>query len=248
MTRVLAFLYGVAAYAFVLATFLYAMGFVGGFAVPKTIDSGTAGPVLTAVLVDLGLLAVFAIQHSVMARQGFKARWTRIVPKPVERSTYVLLTSLALIALFAFWRPIPGVVWSVDATPFRQVLWGLYGLGWFVVLSGTFMIDHFDLFGLRQVWTHLKGEEYAHPEFQTTGYYERVRHPLMLGFVIAFWATPEMTVGHLLFAAASTGYILVGIHLEEKDLLSFHGETYRRYRRTTPKLIPGQGGGGEPEG
>jgi protein-S-isoprenylcysteine O-methyltransferase Ste14 len=248
MTRLPAFLYGVAAYAITLVTFAYAVGFVGGFAVPKTIDSGSTGSVLTAVLVDLGLLALFALQHSVMARQGFKAWWTRVVPKPVERSTYVLATSLVLAAVFAFWRPLPDVVWSVDATPARAVLWGLYGTGWIVVLAGTFMIDHFDLFGLRQVWAHLKGEEYSHPEFQTTGLYREVRHPLMLGFVVAFWATPEMTVGHLLFAAVSTAYILVGITLEERDLLSFHGETYRRYRRTTPMLIPGLGGAGVEDG
>lgn len=161
MTRVLAFVYGVVCYAVFFGTFLYAVGFVGGFAVPKTVDSGAAGPVGTAVLVNLALLALFGLQHSVMARQGFKERWTRIVPKPVEQSTYVLLSSLALIALFAFWRPLPATVWEVEATAGRAVLWGLFGAGWLVVLTGTFMIDHFDLFGLRQVWIHLKGEEYS---------------------------------------------------------------------------------------
>ena len=161
----------------------------------------------------------------------------------MERSTYVLFASLALALLFVFWRPLPTVVWEVEATAARWALWALFGAGWLVVLTGTFMIDHFDLFGLRQVWTYFRGETYSHPEFQTTGYYEHVRHPLMLGFVIAFWATPEMTAGHLLFSAASTLYILVGIKLEEKDLVAFHGDTYRRYRRRTAMLIPWPGGG-----
>ncbi|MFW6192578.1 MAG: methanethiol S-methyltransferase [Gemmatimonadota bacterium] len=243
MTRVLAFVYGVACYAVFLGTFLYAIGFVGGFAVPKTIDSGAAGPVGTAVLVNLGLLALFGLQHSVMARQGFKERWTRIVPRPVERSTYVLFTSLVLIALFALWRPLPEMVWEVEATAGRAVLWGLYGAGWLVVLLATFMIDHFDLFGLRQVWTHLKGERYQPPEFQTPGIYRYVRHPLMTGFLLAFWATPEMSAGHLLFAGVSTLYVLVALRFEERDLIEFHGEKYREYRRRTPMLIPWPGGG-----
>jgi protein-S-isoprenylcysteine O-methyltransferase Ste14 len=239
VNRTLAFVYGLACYAVFFGTFLYAVGFVGGFAVPKTIDSGAAGPAGTAVLVDLALLALFGLQHSVMARQGFKERWTRIVPEPVERSTYVLFTSLALIAIFVFWRPLPAVVWDVDATWARAVLWGLYGAGWLVVLVGTFMIDHFELFGLRQVWSHLRGEEHSPPEFQTTGFYQYVRHPLMTGFLMAFWATPEMTVGHLLFAAVSALYILVGLRFEERDLVAFHGDRYRDYRETTPMLIPG---------
>lgn len=243
MTRFLAFLYGVVCYALFLGTFLYAIGFVGGFAVPKTIDSGAAGPVGTAVLVNLGLLALFGLQHSVMARQGFKERWTRIVPQPVERSTYVLFSSLALIALFAFWRPLPTMVWEVEAAAGRAVLWGLFGTGWLVVLLGTFMIDHFDLFGLRHVWLHLRGEEYSPPEFQTTGFYRYVRHPLMSGFILAFWATPEMSAGHLLFAGVTTLYVLVALRFEERDLVEFHGEKYRAYRRRTPMLIPRPGGG-----
>lgn len=245
MTRALAFLYGLASYAVFLGTFLYAVGFVGGFAVPKAIDSGPAGPAGTAVLVNLALLALFGLQHSVMARQGFKERWTRIVPEPVERSTYVLLSSLALIALFAFWRPLPATVWEVEATAGRAVLWGFFGAGWLVVLLGTFMIDHFDLFGLRQVWAYLKGEEYSPPEFQTTGFYRHVRHPLMTGFLVAFWATPEMSVGHLLFAGVTTAYVLVALQFEERDLEAFHGETYREYRRRTPMLIPGLKPGGD---
>lgn len=248
MTRVLAFLYGVACYAVFFGTFLYAVGFVGGFAVPKTIDSGAAGPVGTAVLVDLALLALFGLQHSVMARQGFKERWTRIVPKHVERSTYVLFSSLALIALFAFWRPLPTTVWEVEATAGRAVLWGLFGAGWLVVFSGSYMIDHFELFGLRQVWSHLKGEEHSPPEFQKTGFYRYVRHPLMTGFIMAFWATPEMTLGHLLFAGVSMLYILVALRFEERDLVAFHGDRYRKYRRTTPMLIPWPGGGGGASG
>jgi protein-S-isoprenylcysteine O-methyltransferase Ste14 len=247
MGRWIALLYGVASYAVFFVTFLYAVGFVGGFAVPRTIDGGAAGRVGTAVLIDLGLLALFGLQHSVMARQGFKRWWTRIVPKPVERSTYVLFASLALIVLFAFWRPLPSVVWEVEATVGRWLLWGLFAAGWGIVLLGTFMIDHFDLFGLRQAWLHFRGEEYTPPEFQTTGFYRYVRHPLMSGFILAFWATPEMTAGHALFAGVSTLYILVALRFEERDLESFHGERYRRYKRTTPMLVPGLTSGGQPE-
>lgn len=239
MTRVLALLHGVAGYAVFLATFLYAVGFVGGFGVPKAIDDGATGATGIAVLVNLGLLALFGLQHSVMARQGFKRWWTRIVPRPVERSTYVLFTSLVLAALFAFWRPLPHVVWEVEATAVRWLLWGLYAAGWGIVLAGSCMIDHFDLFGLRQVWLYFRGEEYSPPEFQTPGFYRYVRHPLMTGFLLAFWATPEMTAGHLLFAGVSTAYILVALRFEERDLESFHGEAYRRYRRRTPMLVPG---------
>lgn len=239
MRRILAFLYGLAAYALFLATFLYAIAFVGGFGVPKTIDAG--GPAAgfgEALLVNVGLLTLFAVQHSGMARQGFKRWWTRIVPKSIERSTYVLLSSLVLILLFWQWRPMPEVVWRVDGVTGEYVLWTLFGLGWAMVLVATFVINHFDLFGLRQVWLNLTSQRYEHLKFRTNFFYKYIRHPLVLGFIIAFWAIPTMTVGHLLFAVATTGYMLVAIQLEERDLVHFHGEAYERYQETTPMLVP----------
>lgn len=219
-------------------TFLYTIGFVGNLIVPKTIDSGPVGPVTTVFIVNLILLGLFAVQHSVMARPGFKKWWTQFVPRPVERSTYVLISSLILILLFWQWRPMADVVWQVENTAGRFVLIGLFWIGWGTVLLSTFMIDYFDLFGLRQVYLHLRGLEYTSVEFKTTALYRYVRHPIMLGFVIVFWATPEMTQGHLLFAIATTGYILIGIQFEERDLRTFLGQRYNEYSRQVSMLIP----------
>jgi methanethiol S-methyltransferase len=237
MGRLLALAYGLVCYIVFLAAFLYAIGFVGGFVVPKTVDSGPVGALIPSLLIDVGLLGVFAVQHSVMARPGFKAMWTRIVPPPVERATFVLLASLALILLYWQWRPLPTVLWSVGGVA-ATALWALNGLGWFVVLSSTFMINHFDLFGLRQVWAHATRAPTPTAEFRTPLYYRFVRHPIYLGFAIAFWATPHMTVGHLLFAAGATGYIFVGIFFEERDLVDAFGAKYRDYQSRVSMLIP----------
>lgn len=236
--RVLALLYGIVCYAVFFATFLYAIGFVSGFVVPRHIDSGAGGDAATALLIDLVLLSLFAIQHSGMARQGFKRWWTRIVPKPIERSTYVLLASLVLILLFWQWRALSTPVWDVRDETLR---WGLYGLGaagWLLVLASTFVISHFDLFGLRQVWLLARGRDYAELPFVTRAFYRLVRHPLYLGFLLAFWAAPTMSQGHLLFAAVTTAYILAAIQLEERDMVAVFGETYRDYRRRVPMLLP----------
>lgn len=235
---VLGLIYGVVAYVVFLGTFLYAIGFVGGIYVSKSIDVGSAAPLFTALPVDVLLLSMFAVQHSVMARPAFKRVWTAIIPVPVERSTYVLASSLVLILLFWQWRPIPGLVWDVHAAVGQTLLQLLFFGGWLTVLASTFMIDHFDLFGLRQVWLNFRGMEYTHPPFSMSWLYRYLRHPIMLGFVIAFWATPTMSVGHLLFALATTGYILIAIQLEEHDLAGFLGDTYREYRRRVPMLLP----------
>lgn len=239
MLRTLSFLYGIVNYLIFLGVFLYAIAFVGDFAVPKTIDSGSpAGAFWPSLLINLGLLGLFALQHSGMARPGFKRWWTKTIPEPIERSTYVLFSNLVLVLLFWQWRPLPEVVWSVEATWGQWMLWGLFGFGWSLVLVATFMISHTHLFGLKQVHEHVRGQTPSEPEFQVTGLYRYVRHPLNLGFLIAFWATPEMTVGHLVFALATTGYIFIAMYLEERDLVVAFGEKYKAYRRRVPMLIP----------
>jgi protein-S-isoprenylcysteine O-methyltransferase Ste14 len=239
--RIVGLLYGALAYLAFLASFVYAVGFVGNLWVPKSIDSGGGDDWVGALVVDALLLGLFAVQHSVMARPGFKAAWTRIVPKSLERSTYVLLSSLVLLLLYWQWRALPAVVWHAESDTARFPLWGLFWLGWLIVLLSTFMISHFDLFGLRQVVLNLQDKAYTPPPFMTRGFYRLVRHPIMLGFVIAFWATPTMTVGHFVFAVATTAYILIALQLEEKDLVDALGEDYRAYRERVPMLVPGTG-------
>jgi methanethiol S-methyltransferase len=240
MTKhILFFLYGIASYAIFLATFLYAIAFVGGFAVPRQLDGPLSGSVTAAIGVDVLLLGIFAVQHSVMARPWFKERWTLIVPWAVERSTYVLCASLALLLLFWQWRPIGIQIWSVDGTAAGAVIWVLFAVGWLDVLIVTFLINHFDLFGLRQVWLPLLGKPYTPVNFRTPLPYRVVRHPLYLGFMLAFWMTPHMTLAHLLFAVATTAYIVIAIQFEEHDLLVEHGAQYQAYRRKVPMLLPG---------
>jgi len=238
MKRITTFVYGVVSYSIFFATFLYAIGFVGNFLVPKSIDSAPQGPLGQALLINALLLGLFAVQHSVMARPAFKRWWTHFVPKPIERSTYVLLASLALIALFVHWQPIGGVVWDVQDPAARIVLFGLCAFGWGLVLTATFLINHFDLFGLRQVWLYFRGQEYRPVQFGTPALYKVVRHPLYVGFFVAFWATPTMTAAHLFFAVMTTCYILIAIQLEERDLVAEHGARYAEYRKLVPMLIP----------
>lgn len=239
MSRLLAMLYAIASYVLFLGTFLYAIGFVAGFGVPKHVDNGPAAPLATALAIDVALLLLFAVQHSGMARPAFKRWWTRIVPAPVERSTYVVVSSLVLILLFWQWRPLPLVVWHVEG-PARLALLGLAATGWLMVLVSTFLINHFDLFGLRQAWFHMHGlPPDAHVPFVVRLFYRIVRHPMMLGFLIAFWATPDMSLGHLLFALATTGYIVIAVkYLEERDLIACYGDVYRDYQRRVPMLFP----------
>ena len=238
MQRIVAFLYGIACYGAFFATFLYAIGFLGNFGVPKSIDSGADGSIVSALAIDGALLGVFALQHSIMARPWFKRAWTRLVPAPVERSTYVLFSSAALLLVFWQWRPIGGVVWSVNSAAAQSAILGLYAAGLLIVLLSTFLINHFDLFGLRQVWFYLTRRPYTHLEFRTPFFYRYVRHPLYVGWLLTFWSAPVMTVAHLFFAVMTTAYILVAIRFEEADLISHHGEAYRRYRSQVPMLVP----------
>jgi protein-S-isoprenylcysteine O-methyltransferase Ste14 len=245
MTRGLYLLFGVLAYLVFFATFLYLVAFVGNCPiVPWAVDRGSASPLPVAILIDGALIALFGFQHSVMARAPFKAAWTRIVPAPVERSMYVLLASLCLIVMFVFWRPIPTILWSVSNPAAAYALWALFGLGWLIVLISTFLLNHFELFGLQQVWNHAEGSEAQVPVFRTPLFYKRVRHPLYSGFVLAFWAIPVMTLGHALLAAGMTLYILIAIRYEERDLVGLFGTDYQEYRRRAGMLIPKFGRGG----
>lgn len=238
MGRLLALLYGIVSYFVFFVVFLYAIGFVSALGVPKTIDTGAAAPLLEALTIDILLMSIFAIQHSVMARPQFKQWWTRLVPKSVERSTYVLFSSLALVLLFWQWRPIEGLVWQINDPRIATAVIGLSLVGWLIVLTSTFLINHFELFGLHQVANNLTGRPMPAPRFRTPLYYNFVRHPIYLGFIIAFWAAPKMTMGHLLFAAVTTAYIFVGIMLEEHDLTTVFGDDYRRYRQRVSMIVP----------
>jgi protein-S-isoprenylcysteine O-methyltransferase Ste14 len=236
--KFIAFLYGMASYLIFFVTILYAIGFVMGLVVPKNIDTGATSSMTEAIVVNLLLMTLFAVQHSVMARKGFKAWWTKYVPKPIERSTYVLTASLCLLLLFWQWRPIPAVVWQVDNPDLAAAVAMLSLGGWVLVFTSTFLINHFELFGVSQVANHLVDKEVPAPKFRTPLLYKFVRHPIYLGFIIAFWAAPVMTVGHLMFAAVTTAYIMVGIWLEERDLIEMFGDQYREYKQRVSMLIP----------
>jgi protein-S-isoprenylcysteine O-methyltransferase Ste14 len=238
MKRFLTIGYGVAAYVLFLAAFLYLVGFVGNLLVPRTVDHGLPAPIGQAVLVNVLLVGAFGVQHSVMARPAFKAWWTRLVPSSIERSTYVVLSSAVLMLLYWQWRNMPAVIWDVRQPAGRLAVWALFWLGWAIALASTFMVSHFDLFGLRQVYLAWRGKPYTHLAFQVRFFYRLVRHPLMLGFLIAFWAAPTMTAGHLLFSVAMTGYILVATQLEERNLVDALGDQYRDYQRDVPRLLP----------
>lgn len=238
MRKTLSFLYGVICYVAFLFSFLYVIGFVGNLVVPKSIDTGPESSLSQSLLINIALLGLFAIQHTVMARPAFKRWWTKIVPVHVERSTFVLASSLILLLLYWQWRPMTGVIWSMENPVGNVVLFALFWLGWGTVLFSSFIINHFDLFGLRQVWFHLTNQEYHHVEFKTRSLYRYIRHPLMLGLIIGSWATPHMTAGHLLFAGAATAYILIGIQFEEHDLVQFLGKDYDEYRHRVPMFIP----------
>jgi protein-S-isoprenylcysteine O-methyltransferase Ste14 len=230
--------YGAVAYVAFLGVLVYTVGFVANASVPKGIDDGTSGPVALAVLVNAGLLTLFAAQHSIMARPWFKRRWTRFVPVSIERSTFVLAASLLLALLMWQWRPLPVQVWSVEGSWARTALWGLYGLGWLMVVGSSVLIDHFDLFGLRQVVARVRGRSLQPLGFRQPLLYRLVRHPIMVGFVIAFWAAPDMSVGRMLFAVLATGYVIVAVRFEERDLLAHHGEAYERYAAQVPRFVP----------
>lgn len=241
MSRILGFGYGIAAYGIFFGAFLYLIGFLANFAVPKGIDDGLILPTAIALVIDFGLIALFGLQHSVMARPGFKRRIERFVPASFERSTFVLAASLVLILLLWQWKPLPQVVWRLESGLLSAAIWGVYATGFLLVLLTTFVIDHFDLFGLRQVTLNLLRKRYTHPPFKVTFFYKLVRHPLYLGFLLAFWATPDMTLGRLVFALGMTAYILIGVRYEERDLETFLGEDYRRYRASVPMFVPRPG-------
>jgi protein-S-isoprenylcysteine O-methyltransferase Ste14 len=236
--RIAVFVYGVASYAVFFASFLYLAAFIGNLFVPVTLDAVPTVGLMQGLLTDLGLIGVFALQHSVMARPVFKRWLVTLIPPAAERSTYVLASSLALMLLFALWEPLGGTVWRLEGEPGRTIAWSVFGAGWLLVLVATFLINHFDLFGLRQVWLHLRGKPYTSLRFATPWLYRQVRHPLYVGWLMAFWATPTMTLTHLAFALAMTAYILVAIRFEERDLVAEHGESYRRYRERVPMLVP----------
>jgi len=238
MKRVLALAYGIVVYVLFFGTFLYAIAFVGNLGVPTSVDSGKPASTLSAIGIDALLLVLFAVQHSVMARLGFKQRWTRFVSWHLERSTFVLAATFALALVLWQWRTIPAMVWDLRGTVAGSVLSVLFWAGWAILLLSTFLIDHFELFGLEQVWTYVKGREFHRPAFKTPLFYQWVRHPIYLGFLIAFWSAPVMTAGHLLFSIATTGFILVGVYFEERDLVRAYGETYLEYQRRVPMLIP----------
>lgn len=238
MNRVIFFIYGVIAYLSFLAVYLYLIGFMGNFWVPKSIDSGIGGQGISSVLINFSLVLIFAVQHAIMARPEFKKWWVQFIPKPIERSTYVIITNLIFVLLVWQWRPMTSVVWDVGEGAAQTLIWVLFGMGWTLVVGSSFLIDHFDLFGLRQVYLNLIGKPYVHGEFRTTGLYKYIRHPLMGGWIVAFWSTPAMTTGHLFFAFTMTVYILIGIQMEEKDLVNILGEDYAEYRNKTSMLIP----------
>jgi len=238
MKRLAALVYGIACYGVFFITLIYAIGFMGNFGVPKSLDSRPTDSLMTALAVDCGLLALFALQHSIMARPWFKRAWTLVVPEPVERSTYVLFSSLALLLMFWQWRPIGGILWNFEGNALGTVLTAGYAVGLLIVLLSTFLINHFDLFGLRQVVLYFLGRPYTHLEFRTPFFYRHVRHPLYVGWLLTFWSTPVMTSAHLLFAVMTTGYILVAIQFEERDLIAAYGDKYRSYREQVPMLIP----------
>lgn len=245
LARALTLTYGAAVYAVFFGTFCYLVGWVADLMVPWTIDNGQPASLGVTLGVNIGILSLFAVQHTVMARQAFKDWWTRFVPQPIERSTFVLFTVAILLLMVWQWRPLPEVVWQVENGAVVALLWALYGLGWAIVLISTFLIDHFDLFGLKQTILYAQGKPYRGPKFEERLFYRHIRHPLMLGFMIAFWSAPVMTQGRLLFAVVTTAYILIAIQVEERELVSMHGEDYESYRRRVPMLIPTGRRGGE---
>lgn len=236
--RIMVFLYGTISYVLFLGVFVYAVGFVGNTIVANSLDAEPRVPFWTALAVNVGLLTVFALQHSIMARKSFKKMWTRIVPKPAERSTYVLFTNAALALMFWQWQPMGGTVWEIEHPAGRAFMYGVFAFGWLMVLASTFMINHFDLFGMRQVWLHLRGKEYTPLKFRTPFFYKHIRHPLYVGWFCAFWGTPTMTAAHFVFAVMTTAYILIAIQLEERDLMNKHGRAYMQWRKKTPMFIP----------